>query len=131
LSAYSLRAMVLRHPWVASVLGQVGLAGLGPNVMRMSERMQVLFEGAGLASEEAGLAISALTSYVVGMAVSEGAYLSMIARSGMSEREFVKSVVSEEETAVLADPEKAREEKFDYGLQLVLDGLAGRVSPRR
>lgn len=44
-SAYSLRAMVLRHPWVASVLGQVGLAGLGPNVMRMAERMQALFEG--------------------------------------------------------------------------------------
>jgi AcrR family transcriptional regulator len=131
LSAYSLRAMVLRHPWVASVLGQVGLSGLGPNVMRMSERLQVLFEGAGLAPEEAGLAISALTSYVVGMAISEGAYLSMIARSGMTEREFVQSVVPAEETAVLADPAKAREVKFDYGLRLVLDGLEGRVSPRR
>ena len=45
--AHSLRSMVLRHPWVASVLGQVGLAELGPNLMQQSERMLALFQTAG------------------------------------------------------------------------------------
>ncbi|MFC7587896.1 TetR/AcrR family transcriptional regulator [Nonomuraea antimicrobica] len=48
-AARSLRSMVLRHPWIVSVLGQVGLAYLGPNLMRQSERLLALFQAAGFA----------------------------------------------------------------------------------
>ena len=50
--AHSLRAMALRHPWVATVLGHVGLVHLGPNVMRMSERMLGQFEAASFPREK-------------------------------------------------------------------------------
>ncbi|MFD4630731.1 TetR/AcrR family transcriptional regulator [Streptomyces sp. NPDC058284] len=130
-SAYSLRAMILRHPWVASVLGQVGLIHLGPNVTKMSERMAAVYRAAGFPADETELALSAVISYVIGMATSEAAYLSLIARSGRSEREFAESLRGGEEAgkrgAHAGDPAREREETFDYGLQRVLDGLQTRL----
>ncbi|MEU5469156.1 TetR/AcrR family transcriptional regulator [Streptomyces lydicus] len=127
-SAYSLRAMILRHPWVASVLGQVGLIHLGPNVTKMSERMAAVYRAAGFPSDETGHAMKTVISYVIGMATSEAAYLSLIARSGKSEREFIESLRSAgEEGPQAEDPETARDETFDYGLRRVLDGLQVRL----
>ncbi|MEV7380107.1 TetR/AcrR family transcriptional regulator [Streptomyces lydicus] len=127
-SAYSLRAMILRHPWVASVLGQVGLIHLGPNVTKMSERMAAVYRAAGFPSDETGHAMKTVISYVIGMATSEAAYLSLIARSGKSEREFIESLRSAgEEDPRAEDPETARDETFDYGLRRVLDGLQVRL----
>ena len=128
--AYSLRAMILRHPWVASVLGQVGLIHLGPNVTRMSERMAAAYEAAGFPSDEIEPALSTVISYVIGMATSEAAYLSLIARSGSTEREFAEQLRATGGGGPrAADPEKTREDTFDYGLQRVLDGLAVRLGP--
>ncbi|MFI1430231.1 TetR/AcrR family transcriptional regulator [Streptomyces lydicus] len=127
-SAYSLRAIILRHPWVASVLGQVGLIHLGPNVTKMSERMAAVYRAAGFPSDETGHAMKTVISYVIGMATSEAAYLSLIARSGKSEREFIESLRSAgEEGPQAEDPETARDETFDYGLRRVLDGLQVRL----
>ncbi|MFF4422265.1 TetR/AcrR family transcriptional regulator [Streptomyces sp. NPDC001549] len=119
--SHSLRAMALRHPWVAPVLGQVGPAHLGPNLMRMSERMLALFRTAGFPADEADeadRAMKAVLSYVVGATTGEAAHLSRLARSGRSEQEWVEG----------RDPRKLREETFDYGLQRVLDGLETRLS---
>ncbi|MBT2544787.1 TetR/AcrR family transcriptional regulator C-terminal domain-containing protein [Streptomyces sp. ISL-44] len=141
-SGHSLRAMALRHPWVASVLGQVGLAHLGPNLMRMSERMLALFQAAGFPVGEADLAMKAVISYVVGATTSEAAYLSLLARSGQSEQEWLESLRPAAEQALAGhpllaegqsaqesgDPRRMREENFDYGLQRVLDGLEARLS---
>ncbi|QEV19169.1 TetR/AcrR family transcriptional regulator [Streptomyces alboniger] len=132
-SAYSLRAMILRHPWVASVLGQVGLIHLGPNVTRMSERMAAVYGAAGFPAEETEQALSTVISYVIGMATSEAAYLSLIARSGRTEREFAASLRGSEQGSGERepgdeDPARAREETFDYGLQRVLDGLGVRLT---
>lgn len=140
-SGHSLRAMALRHPWVASVLGQVGLAYLGPNLMRRSERMLALFQAAGFPPGEADLAMKAVTSYVVGATTGEAAYLSLLARSGRSEQEWLESLRPAAERALAEhpllagehsaqegrDPQKVREETFDYGLQRVLDGLQARL----
>ncbi|MFI5803513.1 TetR/AcrR family transcriptional regulator [Streptomyces sp. NPDC051561] len=137
-SAYSLRSMALRHPWVASVLGQVGLVHLGPNVMRTSERLAAVIHSAGFDGEETEMAISPVFAYVIGYTISETAYLSMIARSGRSEEEWVESLSAAaaarieeghpgpmEGRDLVRDrkPEQIREDKFDYGLQRVLDGL--------
>ncbi|MFF5209449.1 TetR/AcrR family transcriptional regulator [Streptosporangium sp. NPDC000396] len=138
--ARSLRSMVLRHPWVASVLGQVGLIQLGPNVMRQSERMLALFQAAGFAPREAEQAMKALIAYVVGMTTSEAAYLSLLARSGQTEQEWAESLRTTAEQALRDhprmqdgyaargddDPGKIREEDFSYGLERVLDGLETR-----
>ncbi|MFD5420040.1 TetR/AcrR family transcriptional regulator [Streptomyces sp. NPDC127069] len=140
-SGHSLRGMVLRHPWVASVLGQVGLAHLGPNLMRMSERMLGMALAAGFPKAEADLAMKAVMSYVLGASTSEASYLSLLARSGTSETEWLESLVPASQQALAdhpltqdhatawqgKDPGSLREEIFDYGLQRILDGLATRL----
>ncbi|CAM5534640.1 TetR/AcrR family transcriptional regulator OS=Streptomyces alboniger OX=132473 GN=CP975_18185 PE=4 SV=1 [Streptomyces alboniger] len=144
-AANSLRAMALRHPWVASVLGQVGLSHLGPNVMQMSDQMLAIFETAGFPSHETDRVMSTVVAYVIGVATSEAAYLSMIARSGSTEREWVDSLRPALEEATrdhprLAeghaaqrdkDPGKVRDETFAYGLQCTLDGLEVRLAHNR
>lgn len=111
-SGHNLRAMALRHPWVASVVGQVGPAHLGPNLMRMSERMLALFQAAGFPASEAAPAMGAVVSYVVGATSGEAAHLARIARGGQSER----------------NPRALRDAHFDYGLQRILDGLQARLA---
>ncbi|WP_283136050.1 TetR/AcrR family transcriptional regulator [Rhizohabitans arisaemae] len=140
--AHSLRAMVLRHPWVASVLGQAGLASLGPNLTRQSERMLALFQSAGFTLDEADQAMNTLIAYVVGMGVSEAAYLSVLARSGQSEQELLAGLRPAAEQAVQdhprlregyrarwdRDPGQVREENFTYGLERFLDGFQTRLA---
>ncbi|MEU3725100.1 TetR/AcrR family transcriptional regulator [Streptomyces sp. NPDC031705] len=141
---HSLRDMVLRHPWVASVLGQVGLAYLGPNLIRMSDRLLTLTLSAGFPQREADLAVKAVISYVIGATTSEASYLSLLARSGKSEAEWLRSLLPAAEAALEdhpvvrdhasalrgQDPARMREENFEYGLQRVLDGLAARLTRR-
>ncbi|MCG5215611.1 TetR/AcrR family transcriptional regulator [Streptosporangium sp. KLBMP 9127] len=141
--AHSLRAMVLRHPWVVSVLGQVGLAYLGPNLIRQSDRMLALFQAAGFSPGEADQAMKTLIAYVIGMTTSEAAYLSMLARSGQSEQDLLESLRPAAEQAVQdhpllrdgyaaqqgREPEQLREETFVYGVERVLDGLETRLGP--
>lgn len=144
-SAHDLRSMALRHPWVASVLGQVGLASLGPNLTRLSEGLLAVFEAAGFDLAEADQAMNTLTAYVIGMATSEAAYLSMLARSGQDERDWVESLRPAAERSVQdhprlqagyaaqhgKDPRTIREDNFEYGLQRVLDGLETRLGGAR
>ncbi|MEV5891914.1 TetR/AcrR family transcriptional regulator [Nonomuraea fuscirosea] len=140
-SAHSLRSMVLRHPWAASVLGQVGLAYLGPNLMRQSERMLALFKAAGFAVDEAEQAMKLLIAYVIGMTTSEAAYLSVLARSGQNEQDWLESLRPTTEQALQdypllrdgrageqsRDPEQIRAESFVYGVERILDGLETRL----
>ncbi|MGW4132154.1 TetR/AcrR family transcriptional regulator [Amycolatopsis japonica] len=140
--AESVRAMILRHPWVASLLGSVGLSYLGPNVMRLNERLLGVFVSAGFPGDEANQAISAVISYVIGMGTTEAAWLTTVAKSGQGEREWAERLRPAVEEAarehphqremlargeVEADPVRLRDEKFRYGLDRMLDGLETRL----
>ncbi|BBC33924.1 Transcriptional regulator, TetR family [Streptomyces graminofaciens] len=139
--AHSLRATILRHPWLASVLGELGMSYLGPNWMRISEAMLRLLTGAGFPVGEADRALSTLVAYVTGMATSEAAWLNVLARSGQDERTAVERLWPAAEEAAQdypllregyadqrgADPRTARDEGFQYGLERVLDGLETRL----
>lgn len=141
-SAHSLRAMILRHPWVAAVLGQAGLATLGPNLTRQSERTLALFRLAGFAPGEADKAMNALIAFVIGTATSEAAYLSLLARSGQTEEEMAASLRPAAEQAFQDHPRlregyaarqdiapgAMREENFTYGLDRLLDGFEARLA---
>ncbi|GAA1542343.1 TetR/AcrR family transcriptional regulator [Actinomadura kijaniata] len=124
-AAGELRTMALRHSWVASVLGQVGLAELGPNVSRVSDGMLSLFTAAGFAPEDADRSMKTVLSFVIGTVTSEAAWLSLVARSGMGERELVVSLRGEDTGR---DPGRVREENFAFGLERVLDGLEVHLS---
>jgi AcrR family transcriptional regulator len=140
--ARSLRLMILRHPWIVSVLGDVGLAYLGPNMMRVSDGTLAVFEAAGFAPDDASYAMKTVAAYVIGVAVSEAAWLNKLARSQQTERDWVERLWPSAEKAAQAyprlreryaarrgrDPEKMREEAFGYGLERILDGLETRLS---
>lgn len=138
-AARSFRATALRHPWLASVLGEAGLAYLGPNLMSVSERLAALFTAAGFPDPSG--AIDALLSYVIGMSSTEAAWLTTVARSGETEAAFVARLLPAARQAAAgydhlagayqtppdADPAQVRDTKFANGLDIVLDGLATRA----
>lgn len=138
-AAGSFRATALRHPWLASVLGQAGLAYLGPNLMSFTERLATSFTVAGF--PEPSRAIDTLLSYVIGMSTTEAAWLTTVARSGETEREFIARLMPAARQAAAEydnlpadpgaglDPARIRDDKFGYGLEVVLDGLATRLTP--
>jgi hypothetical protein len=137
-TARSFRATALRHPWVASVLGQAGLAYLGPNLMSLSERLAALFTTAGF--PDPGGAIDVVLSYVIGMSTTEAAWLTTVARSGETEAGFIARLMPAAQQAAagydhlaesyatpLPDPAQVRDTKFANGLDVILDGLALRL----
>ncbi|MET8454042.1 TetR/AcrR family transcriptional regulator C-terminal domain-containing protein [Streptomyces sp. NPDC005209] len=140
-AAHSFRATALRHPWLSSVLGQAGLAYLGPNLMAFSERLASLFIAIGFPDPSG--AIDAVLSYTIGMSTTEAAWLSTVARSGETEAEFIDRLLPAAQQAAAdhdhladsyrdaavrtADPVKLRDDKFAYALEIVLDGLALRL----
>ncbi|MGW5852281.1 TetR/AcrR family transcriptional regulator [Streptomyces sp. NPDC055254] len=132
--ADSFRATAVRHPWMCAVLGQAGLAYLGPNLAALSERLDAVFTAAGF-PEPRG-AIDVVYSYATGMVTSETAWLTTVARSGQGEGEFLARLLSAPERAgdedlagaAPADPARIRDERFADGLEVVLDGLALRLA---
>ncbi|MGW4466051.1 TetR/AcrR family transcriptional regulator [Micromonospora sp. NPDC004704] len=140
-SAQSLRSAFLRHPWIVSVLGGVGVAYLGPNMMGLSENMLTVFEEAGFSLPEADQAVNTVTAYVIGMATSEAAWLTVIARSGQDEQEWTERLWTAVEQAVQPYPrlsrvyaaqrgqeaDNVRVDSFEHGLECVLDGLESRL----
>src|SRR5579872_2743570 len=112
----SFRAAALRHPWLASVLGQAGLAYLGPNLMAVSERLAALFVTAGFGDPSG--AIDALLSYVIGMSITDAARQAAAGYDTLS-----RAYTDPPDT----DPAQARDAKFAGGLEIVLDGLATRL----
>ncbi|MGC7102655.1 TetR/AcrR family transcriptional regulator [Amycolatopsis lurida] len=141
--AQSVRSMIVRHPWIASALGNVGLSHLGPNVMRLNEGMLGIFEDAGFSLPEADRALGAMFSFVIGMGITEAAWLTMLARSGQTEREWGEVLRPAVEAATApyprlsrlftestahADLTEEREDSFEYGLARVLDGLESRLA---
>jgi AcrR family transcriptional regulator len=137
-TARSFRATALRHPWVSAVLGQAGLAYLGPNLMSLSERLAGLFITAGFPDPSG--AIDVVLSYVIGMSTTEAAWLTTVARSGQTEAAFIAALMpaaaeaaagydhlAESYAAPPPDPVELRDTKFANGLEIVLDGLALRL----
>ncbi|MFI6597471.1 TetR/AcrR family transcriptional regulator [Nonomuraea sp. NPDC050536] len=141
--AHSVRSALLRHPWIVSMLGETGVAYLGPNVLRMSEAMLAVFEEGGFSLEAADQALNTVMAYVIGRSTSEAAWLTKLARSGQDEQEWAARLWPAAEQAVRAYPRlsrlyaaqrgqhlrDARDREFDQGLECVLDGLVARLKP--
>ncbi|MEU4572328.1 TetR/AcrR family transcriptional regulator [Nonomuraea sp. ATR24] len=135
------RDMILRHPWTVHVLDEVVSSFHGPNSLRLSDEMLGLFEKAGFDLFEADRAGKTLISYVLGIAMSEAAALSRMARDNRSEHEWIKALWPSADEAARdhpriralytayrdTDPAKNREDSFTYGLDRVLDGIEARL----
>jgi AcrR family transcriptional regulator len=140
-SGESLRAVIHRHPWVVFLLSRAGFSSLGPNMLRITDRLLAVFESGGFGLKEADGAIKSLLAYVVGMGTSEAAWLTALAKSGKSQEEWAESVWPTVEQAAKPYPrlrawtELARDttapqgapDVFTYGLDRMLDGLEAQL----
>ncbi|MCB5169625.1 TetR/AcrR family transcriptional regulator [Streptomyces bambusae] len=141
-SAQSLLAVILRHPWLVSVLGGASFSSLGPNMLRITDRLLAVFEAGGFPLAEADRAMKALLAYVVGMGTSAAAFLTALSHSGQTQEEWAERMVPVMSEAVRPYPMlnalfDARQgddlldtstDLFGYGLDRMLDGLEARLA---
>jgi AcrR family transcriptional regulator len=139
--AHSIRSGIVRHRWVVSELAHVVAAVPGPNLSHATERMLAVLETAGFPLTEAERALTTISAYVAGIALSEAALHGLLARHGQTPQEWVDEMMRaadditegherlQQVTTSYAgqDPQKAMDEDFEYGLERVLDGLQTRL----
>jgi AcrR family transcriptional regulator len=133
---YTLRATMLAHPWVASLLGQ--MPSVGPQAFRLSDTLRRAFGAAGFTGLDIYLATGTVTSFVLGQVIPQIA----LARATGDEdgydhasmREMVDRVAGDYpeladdyRKSCTEDPRTAQAVAFDFALTCVLDGLAARL----
>lgn len=119
------------HPWAAQLLPTH--AGLGPNYQALTDRLQTILSDAGFKGTHLDSAVSAIFHYLVGSAVTDSAWLSVVRRSGMNERRWASKsaqlmgVDATHLTAYLNRESTAGPEaRFASGLRVILVGLRPR-----
>jgi AcrR family transcriptional regulator len=136
--ATTLRATLLRHPWLAGEL--TGRPSLGPNSLRRSEaalRAAVaLTPDITLASQ----ALSTVRAYVLGAVAGQQAALLAEQRSGLTKEQwqhshgpYITQILAAGDHPMLARRIHEAEEPdpdvdFTFGLDCILDGLASRFA---
>jgi AcrR family transcriptional regulator len=140
LLAHSLRATILRHPWLPEAISS--RASIGPNAMSLSQRATALFRSAGFTGFEIDHAASALFAYVIGTTGTEAAWLSTVKASGKTADEWADEVYEQAIEAAKDDhPElverlsgwknvdllQMQSASFSFGLECLLDGFAHRL----
>lgn len=140
LLAHSLRATILRHPWLPEVISS--RASLGPNAMSLSQRATALFRSAGFTGFELDHATSALISYVLGTTGAEAAWLATVKASGKTVGEWADEVYAQALEAAKDEYPEVRERiadwkdvdllqmrsaSFSFGLECLLDGFTARL----
>lgn len=138
-----LREMMLRHPWLSTVLGEMGLLYLAPNMLRLNESVLSLLEDAGFTPDDADTAVTVIFSFVIGMALSEAAAQVTFRRSGLTEVEWFRKLMPAAEVAARpyptlhrrylkfdeqtlapdVDMHQIRSSAFDIQVGRILDGL--------
>lgn len=141
-TAFSLRAIIQRHPWLAATMADVGVTYIGPNLMAVSDRMLALYETGGFELIEADQASKTLIGYVLGLAGNEAATLTKLARTGETVEQWVAKAWPAAERAAENHPRMKAlyaayadrdmsanaDGTFTYGLDRILDGLELRLA---
>lgn len=133
------RAMILRHPWILGILHMQPL--VGPNAMRISDRLVVTLTEAGFTGPELAHASTVLMSHAIGSGTIESAQRAFLERSGKSATEIMEEMQPYIDTLAaeypnyhawwlenghdtrITDIERLREDSFAFGLERLLDGL--------
>ncbi|MBF6327558.1 TetR/AcrR family transcriptional regulator C-terminal domain-containing protein [Nocardia transvalensis] len=127
--AVSLRAVLIRHPWAIALMDS--RADPGPATLRHHEWMLATLRTAGFSLRMAAHAFSVLDSYIYGF-VQQEANLPFADAAGLEEvaagivpnlpaGEF--PYMTEMITELVLRPGYSYGAEFDYGLDLILDGL--------
>jgi AcrR family transcriptional regulator len=133
--AGGLRAMWLRHPWIATVQGS--RPSFGPNQLLLIERVMGVLDAHVSVDENFSLT-AILNSYVEGTVRDEVGWAEEARRSGLSESDwmarnspYIHHLVKSGEYPIFTklvtearQPHLSRDEQFRYGLERVLDCIA-------
>ncbi|MEV6347772.1 TetR/AcrR family transcriptional regulator [Actinoplanes sp. NPDC051851] len=135
--ATSMRAALVRHPWVLGLLGT--RPTFGPNAMRLGDRCVALLTHAGFSGMSVSYVGSLLSSHAIGSATTEAAFHHSAQRAGLTPAEMVgelepylSKVGAEypvydrwrrENGPAGPDPNSIMEATFAFGLDRILDGL--------
>ena len=136
--AHGLRALTLRHPWMA--VPRAGLGNLGPNTARCYEQVLSAIDGLGVEIDEMLVMVETLDAFVRGRALEELSEQEAVRRSGLDQEQWMQAQVPYIESLVQSgryplltrvvfdarsprDPDRLKH-GFDLGLERVLDGLA-------
>ena len=144
--ARTMRAALLRHPWAIDVLG-LG-PPTGPNDARNAERLMGALDGTGLDTVSTMRVLTTFGTYVVGAAlreIQEIRWQQSVAEAtaGLTEDEIDEAIaeygrrIKESgryphltrilETGVDPDSPLTRDERFEFGLDCMLNGIAVRL----
>jgi AcrR family transcriptional regulator len=143
--ARNYRAMLLRHLWVMDFVG--GRPPLGPNMLLGSERLMAIFDGAGLDPGTTMNILGTMQTYVMGVALREmreartqrdqeqsGLTMADVQPALTAWRDRLAAdgrlphFVAFLDTNIDPDAEETRDERFEFGLDCVLDGIAAKVT---
>ena len=144
--ARAMRATLLAHPWAVDFLGMGPPSG--PNDARNAERLMEAIDGLGLDIVTATQALTTFGTYVVGAAlreIQEIRWRESVAEStaGLTEGEVAESIaefgrriresgryphlVRILEAGIDPDSPLTRDERFEFGVDCMLDGIAARL----
>jgi AcrR family transcriptional regulator len=139
------RAMLLRHAWVMDFIG--GRPPLGPNTLLHMDRHLGALDGLGLDIATAMSVLGTVQTYVMGSALRE-------MQEARVQRDEERADVTEEawepmrhawrnrldadgrfthvvrflDAGIDPDAEETRDERFEFGLDCVIDGIAGKIA---
>ncbi|HEY2213890.1 MAG TPA: TetR/AcrR family transcriptional regulator [Acidimicrobiales bacterium] len=136
--AHGLRAMTLRHPWVA--IHGAGRRTLGPNTAQCYEQVLGAIDHLGLEIDEMLVMVETLDAFIRGRALDELADQESARRSGLDQEEwmrlqfpYMESLINSGRFPLLTrvvldaraphDPNRLNH-GFELGLERLLDGLA-------
>jgi AcrR family transcriptional regulator len=139
--AHGLRAMTLRHPWMAAP--SAGLRNFGPKTAELYEQVLGTIDGLGLEIDDMLVMVETLDAFVRGRALEELSEQEAVRRSGLDQDQwmetqipYIQSLIESGRFPLLTrvvidaraphDPERLKN-GFDLGLERVLDGLATMV----
>ena len=144
--ARNIRAAVHRHPWAVDYIG--GGPPSGPNDARNADRLIAALGGLGLDVKTTVWALMTLSTYVIGAALREIQELrwhqaAEQTMSAMSEADIAEAFAEFDrrvrgsgryphlgkvlEEGIDPDAPETRDERFEFGLTCVLDGIAARA----
>lgn len=138
--AHGLRAMWLRHPWVATV--DRSLPSFGPNQLLLIERVMGALD-AHVSIDENLRLMAMLNSHIEGVVREEISTAEELRRSGLSESEWmtrssarVHQLVNSGNYPIFTkivmearQPHLSRDDQFRNGLQHILDYMAASLPP--
>ena len=136
-SAHSARSVLRRHPW-AIVLMQSGTAP-GPATLRHHNAIIGAFRDAGLSVKMTAHAYALLDSFIYGFALSEAALpingpgtVAEVAESMMQKQPLDDYPhLAEFAAEHILQPDYDFGSEFQFGLDLILDGLARSIPPAK